>query len=124
MSKLEWAFRNRTGVALHAVRYQAASQPKAVMVFHHGYGEHVSRYDGGALSAASTRQHCRPLQSTFMRAVFLRLAAEGIEVRSYDARGHGCSEPNPAQRCKLATFTDIVDDLEAFCADATGTHST
>ncbi len=44
-----------------------SKEPVAKLIFHHGLGEHVKRYD----------------------AIFTRFAEEGISVTGYDARGHG-----------------------------------
>lgn len=38
---------NGRGQRLHTVQYLPAGQPKALVVFHHGYGEHTGRYDYG-----------------------------------------------------------------------------
>ena len=62
MTKLETAFRNllmgvtrkqtgtfinSRGQALHTVEFEPQESPQAVLVFHHGYGEHTGRYDYG-----------------------------------------------------------------------------
>lgn len=84
--------RNGRGQQLYTVRY-AAPQPQAVLVWHHGYGEHVGR----------------------MAHFFSHLAQAGIAVSSYDAHGHGNSEPfSKSSRAYVANFNDLVDDLEAF----------
>lgn len=45
----ESTFNNGRGQALHVVRYvPSAAAPRAVLLWHHGYGEHVGRYDRGA----------------------------------------------------------------------------
>lgn len=59
------------GFSLHTVCYLPPKNatPKATLCFHHGFGEHVGRYE----------------------TIFQRLASAGIAVYSGDAMGHGKS---------------------------------
>jgi acylglycerol lipase len=43
------AFVNGRGQRLHTVQYIPAEPAKALLIFHHGYGEHTGRYDYGEL---------------------------------------------------------------------------
>ena len=40
-------FINGRGQRLHTVQFEAVGSPKALLIFHHGYGEHTGRYDYG-----------------------------------------------------------------------------
>ena len=62
---------NARGLSLHFESYETYWKPKALLVFHHGYGEHVGRY----------------------RSVFADLAKAGVVVYTFDAHGHGKSDP-------------------------------
>ena len=55
--------------------------------------------------------------------MFTKLADKGIEVRGFDMRSFGRSEPNPKQRGKIEVFSDMVDDLEDFYTAASGTRN-
>eukprot|EP00877_Chromochloris_zofingiensis_P002614 jgi/Chrzof1/12353/Cz06g31170.t1 len=87
-------FVNDRGQKLSACQYAPESgNVIARLIWHHGLGEHCGRY-----------QH-----------VFSQLAAAGIAVYSYDAFGHGQSEPaDPNQRCLIWKFQQLVDDLLLF----------
>ena len=64
-----------------------------MVVFHHGYGDHVGRY-----------QH-----------VFKRLAASGYAVHTFDAVGHGRSPAHPKRgRFNVQHFAELRDDAVAF----------
>eukprot|EP00887_Chlorella_sp_A99_P003059 scaffold9.g3059.t1 len=69
----------------------ASSPPRAVLVWHHGLGEHVGRY----------------------KQVFATLADAGMAVYSQDAVGHGRSEGG---RAVIRRFEDLVGDLSALAA--------
>lgn len=66
----------------------AAGPPKAVLLFHHGIGEHIGRY----------------------KSIFERLAEEGIAVYSGDIVGHGKSD---GDRALVESYTDAVDEFLA-----------
>lgn len=90
---LEGQFVNGRGQQLYTVTWTPDAQPVAKIVFHHGYGEHVRRYD----------------------AVFEAIAAEGIAVYSYDCHGHGRSQPKADnERFLVHSFKHLLDDYEAF----------
>ena len=40
-------FNNGRGQHLHTVEFLPGTSPKALLLFHHGYGEHTGRYDYG-----------------------------------------------------------------------------
>ena len=40
-------FINGRGQTLHTVEFVPDEPPKALLIFHHGYGEHTGRYDYG-----------------------------------------------------------------------------
>ena len=66
-----------------------------MVVFHHGYGDHVGRY-----------QH-----------VFKRLAASGYAVHTFDAVGHGRSPAHPKRgRFNVQHFAELRDDAVAFAS--------
>jgi len=90
------------GGKLFTVKYLPAEGTplKAVLVFHHGYGEHVGRYTD----------------------VFNKLASDGISVYSYDAFSFGRSEPNDDKRGHIEDFMFFVDDLEQYVADVKAQH--
>ena len=118
--------RNCRGQQLLTVHYIAEAvngfAPHAVLIWHHGYGEHVGRYKWGAhmlgfltISLLNIHSHFPhlPLSSCqfvlLVYAVFSQLAAAGIAVHSYDAHGHGQSEPSRLEdRAFVQNITDLV----------------
>lgn len=84
----EFTFTNARGQTLHTVQMMPAGLPKAVLVWHHGLGEHCGRY----------------------LPMFRRMAEEGgVAAFSFDAHGHGKSEPaDKAQRALIWRFDDLV----------------
>lgn len=40
-------FINGRGQTLHTVEFVPDGKPEALLIFHHGYGEHTGRYDHG-----------------------------------------------------------------------------
>ena len=47
-------FINGRGQRLHTVQFEAVGSPKALLIFHHGYGEHTGRYDYGKQKGCTT----------------------------------------------------------------------
>lgn len=90
----EGEFVNGRGQKLFCVQYLPDSKnPKAILVFCHGYGEHIGRYD----------------------AVFSQIADAGVAVHSFDQIGHGKSEPHGSDdRCYIQSVEYLVDDVYTF----------
>lgn len=90
----EGEFTNARGQKIFTVQYKPEGKvPSAAIIFCHGYGEHVGRYD----------------------EVFNLIASSGIAVHSFDAHGHGKSEPrDEASRCLVWNFDHLADDVYAF----------
>ena len=63
--------------------------PKALVVFVHGFGDHCGRHD----------------------AFLKRMVSEGFACAAYDQRGHGRSE---GKRGHVDAFADWVEDLGSF----------
>lgn len=110
--------------------------PKALLFFHHGYGEHISRYERGKHCTtfathllAGIPDEQRLLQGFLMGVyrsiipqmlltmliivggmpVHTRLAEAGIAVYGYDHHGHGESEPKEArERALVHDFNHLV----------------
>ncbi|ORU90686.1 MAG: alpha/beta hydrolase [Cycloclasticus sp. symbiont of Poecilosclerida sp. M] len=78
---------------MHAVRWMPESEPKMVMCLVHGLGEHSGRYKSMAEYYASF----------------------GIEVVSFDLRGHGKSE---GQRGHSDDFQQLIKDINRFLYQA------
>ena len=49
----------------------AGARPKAVLVFHHGYGEHVQRYEQGTIDEIDEKSEIDEREKEGARAVFL-----------------------------------------------------
>ena len=81
------------GTPMHAVRWQPDSEPKLVVCLIHGLGEHSGRY-------ASMAEY---------------YASHGIEVVSFDLRGHGKSE---GQRGHSDDFSQMIKDIDRFLYQA------
>ena len=85
---------NKRNQRLKTVCFSPSSAPLARLLFHHGLAEHCGRYD----------------------KVFSRLSElHGIEVVSFDAHGHGESEPlakdHPDERALVWSFSQLIDDM-------------
>ncbi|CAL5220245.1 g2225 [Coccomyxa viridis] len=96
-------FVNGRNQKLRTVEYlpDQETRPKAIVFFHHGYGEHISRYE----------------------KVHTRLAEAGIAVYGYDHHGHGESDPKAAgERALVHDFNHLVDDSVAFAWDRRRRH--
>ena len=81
------------GTQMHAVRWLPDSEPKFVVCLIHGLGEHSGRYDQMAQYYASL----------------------GIEVVSFDLRGHGKSA---GQRGHSDDFKQLIRDIDRFLNEA------
>ncbi|KAI8464609.1 MAG: Alpha/Beta hydrolase protein [Monoraphidium minutum] len=90
----ELSFTNNRGQQLFAIEL-LPPQPKAVIIWAHGHGEHCRR----------------------KLAVFRAWAASGIAVFAFDAHGFGASEPaDPRQRGLVQSMSHLVDDMADFAA--------
>ncbi|GLI70036.1 hypothetical protein VaNZ11_014774, partial [Volvox africanus] len=87
-------FLNRRNQRLHTLTYSPTRQPpQAILFLHHGLAEHCGRYD----------KVCR------------YLAEQGIAVHTFDAHGHGKSEPLAADsRALVDSYAHLVQDLSDF----------
>lgn len=79
--------RTRDGTELRTYRWPATGDPRASLLLVHGIAEHAGRYE-----------HVGP-----------RLAAAGIDTRSYDLRGFGRSG---GHRAYVDRWSQYLDDLE------------
>lgn len=84
----EGFFTSRDGLRLYWMS-ERPEQPRAHVVFVHGYGDHTGRY----------------------RPTFQALTAQGFAVHALDYRGHGRAD---GRRGYCATWPDYLDDLSAF----------
>jgi len=89
--------RTSDGLTLHTHCWPA-SEPRAMVVLTHGFGEHCGRY-GGLAQALNTA---------------------GFSLFAYDLRGHGQSE---GARGFVPGYTDLLDDLERVIGVAQRDHS-
>lgn len=83
-------FEGRGGARLFEQSWHA-SDPRAVLVIHHGLRSYSAHYSEFAA----------------------HLAARGVSTYAYDMRGHGRSS---GHRATLTGFDDLLDDLEHFIA--------
>lgn len=121
---------NNRGQVLHTVEALPLLNLRAVLVFHHGYGEHTGRYARGMLqdlgqlatvpsyASYQTRHysHIVPFSIALTMfwglPVFKRLAEHGVAVHSFDCHGHGLSEPRGHNdRVLFWRFSDVVSKL-------------
>lgn len=90
---------NARGLSLYYESYPTYWKPKALLVFHHGYGEHIGRY----------------------RSVFVELAKAGVVVYTFDAHGHGRSDPSePRNRALVQEFRHLVSNFSTSIILAAG----
>ncbi|GFR39691.1 hypothetical protein Agub_g166 [Astrephomene gubernaculifera] len=94
MGKTTGSFTNGRGQKLYTVEWTPEEgEVKAVMFWHHGFGEYMDRFDASAEVWSSA----------------------GIAVYGYDAAGMGRSEPlQKAARGLVARFEHLVADAEEF----------
>eukprot|EP00882_Tetradesmus_deserticola_P005694 GHRQ01005995.1.p1 GENE.GHRQ01005995.1~~GHRQ01005995.1.p1 ORF type:complete len:263 (+),score=86.57 GHRQ01005995.1:298-1086(+) len=95
MRQTEFTLGNGRQQSLVGTEFLPGSSPWATLLWHHGVCEHSGRY----------------------APVFKHLADAGVAVYTYDAHGHGRSEPKePHNRGLITNHTHLVDDLYAFVA--------
>ncbi|CAG9464331.1 unnamed protein product [Pedinophyceae sp. YPF-701] len=88
----EGAFTSPRGRKLYTLKCLPDGAPRTHLIYHHGLGDHCDRY----------------------RLMMERMASKGIAVYSYDADGHGKSEPKtPADRCYIPSWQGVVDEALA-----------
>ncbi|CAK0782822.1 hypothetical protein CVIRNUC_006017 [Coccomyxa viridis] len=93
---------NERKQVLRTVEYLPDQKPKAILFFHHGYGEHIGRYE----------------------KVHTRLAEAGIAVYGYDHHGHGESDPKEKhERALVHDWHHLVDDSMAFAQEMRKRHA-
>lgn len=69
------------------IKHYEPKVPFARLFFHHGLAEHVSRYD----------------------KLFERMSSAGVAIHSFDAHGHGQSEPTAkSERALVWKFKHLV----------------
>jgi acylglycerol lipase len=84
------------GASLFTVSYTPSTRVRAALCFHHGFGEHVGRYN----------------------KIFGTLAESGIAVYSGDAMGHGKSDGSRA----YIDIQGMVTDFLGLCESARTEH--
>lgn len=87
MSYCEGRFQTRDGLELYECRWMPVGEPRAGVVFLHGFTEHTGRY--------------RELLETLCR--------HGYAVWAIDLRGHGKSQGRPIY---IRSFDEYLDDLD------------
>jgi len=125
---------------LAAVSYAPRSDPRALLIWHHGLGEHAGRYTKSEWHlllphwephrAAHPHPPSQPLLSLssplLPHPVFSDFAAAGIAVATYDAAGHGATQAaaataGTAAPSEFGLVTDwrlLVSDFMFFAAAA------
>lgn len=89
----EFRWTNGRGQEMLGVEYAPPGPPAGALLWHHGVCEHSGRYT----------------------PVFTHIASLGVAVYTFDAHGHGKSQPQePSERCLVTRFDDMVDDTYAF----------
>jgi acylglycerol lipase len=93
---------NKRNQKLKTVTFSPSKTPLARLLFHHGLAEHCGRYE----------------------KVFSRLSEmHGIEVHSFDAHGHGESEPQAKdERALVWSFSHLLDDLALMAQQVKTSH--
>ena len=82
---------NSRGQRLYCVNFEPA-RPICRLFFHHGLAEHISRYEN----------------------IFSRMSSNGVAIHSFDAHGHGRSEPSvKAERALVWQFKHLVSTSAA-----------
>ena len=83
----EFAWTNGRGQAMLGVEYLPHGPAQGALLWHHGVCEHSGRYG----------------------PVFEHIAGLGVAVYTFDAHGHGRSQPEaPSDRCLVTRFDDLV----------------
>lgn len=92
----EFRWQNGRGQNMYGVEFLpagGATAARGALLWHHGICEHSGRY----------------------APVMQQLAEQGVAVYTFDAHGHGRSDPQePAERCMISRFDDLVDDIYTF----------
>ncbi|KJZ75680.1 hypothetical protein HIM_04837 [Hirsutella minnesotensis 3608] len=83
------------GASFYSKTWTPQGPVRAKIVFVHGFSEHITRYD----------------------EFFSTLAAQGIQVFSWDQRGWGRSVKKPSERGLTGPTSQVVDDVAAFLRD-------
>ena len=91
IDRADLTFTGGGGIALYAQRWRPRTEPRGVVVIHHGLADHSDRYAGFAE----------------------RLVRAGYAVWALDMRGHGRSS---GARVQIDRIDDLLDDLDAFVA--------
>ena len=73
-NKQSGTFINGRGQTLYTVEFVPVKPPKALLIFHHGYGEHTGRYDYGRQHILPQAAMCRPYQISRPLSVTLSAA--------------------------------------------------
>lgn len=94
MGKTPGSFTNARKQKLHYVQWIPEGQAvKAVIFYHHGFGEYIDRFDHS----------------------FKSWSEAGIATFGFDAHGHGQSEPlDDGSRALIRSFSHLVDDAVQF----------
>ncbi|CAG8592166.1 3461_t:CDS:2 [Diversispora eburnea] len=79
----------KDGVPMYTKTWKAISSPIATVIFIHGFGEHISRYD----------------------YVFSKFSNKNIEVFSYDQRGFGKTAVKNKNPGELGTWEQNLNDI-------------
>ncbi|KAK9807159.1 hypothetical protein WJX73_002203 [Symbiochloris irregularis] len=85
-------FTNSRGHSIYYREWPSASQPKAILVWHHGYGCH----------------------STVAERSMSRIRDSGVSVFALDADSFGRSCPDPSKRSLVGHKNDMPDDVFTF----------
>src|SRR4051812_21972117 len=80
-------WKNARGESFRVLVWPSSVKARTLLFIHHGHGDHAGRFDG--LAAA--------------------LGGLPVEIRAYDARGHGKSD---GRRGNATGMDQFVDDLE------------
>lgn len=86
MPVAEYQWKSFDGLDLYALQWPSNEQPKAVVAFVHGHGDHCRRYDEW----------------------FSLLTARNISVLAFDYRGHGRSQ---GKRGVIRSYNDLQQDV-------------
>ena len=88
----EWVETNEPKVKIFTKTWHPASTPIATVIFNHGFGEHLQRYD----------------------ELFNLLSSNGIKVGAFDRRGFGRTAKASKQRGRAGSLTQTLEDIKMF----------